>query len=74
MNGINFTNQLKGMENNSPSISLIVFIVLLTLKLSGVIDWSWWLITLPLWWWIPLILLIVIFALILFAFDEIRKK
>lgn len=74
MNGINFTNQLKGMENNSPSISLIVFIVLLTLKLSGVIDWSWWLITLPLWWWIPLILLIVIFAFILFAFDDIRKK
>lgn len=75
MSGISFTNQLKSMEsNNGLPIGAIVFIVLLTLKLSGVIDWSWWLITLPLWWWIPFILLIVIFAFILFAFDEIRKK
>lgn len=75
MNGTSFTNQLKSMEsNNSLPIGAIVFIVLLTLKLSSVIDWSWWLITLPLWWWVPLILLIVIFAFILFAFDEIRKK
>lgn len=74
MNGINFTNQLKGMENNSPSISLIVFIVLLTLKLSNVIDWSWWLITLPLWWWIPLILVIVIFAFVIVLFEKITEK
>ena len=41
------------------SISLIVFIVFLTLKLSGVIDWSWWWVTLPLWWWLPTIMIIV---------------
>lgn len=74
MNGINFTNQLKGMENNSPSISLIVFIVLLTLKLSDVIDWSWWLITLPLWWWLPLIILILIFAFVIVLFEKITEK
>lgn len=74
MSGTSFTNQLKDMENNSPSISLIVFIVLLTLKLSNVIDLSWWLITLPLWWWIPLLLVIVIFAFIIVVINEIRKK
>lgn len=74
MSGISFTNQLKSMENNSPSISLIVFIVLLTLKLSNVIDWSWWLITLPIWWWMPLILLIVIFAIVITLFEKILGK
>lgn len=75
MNGISFTNQLKSMENNNGlSFSAIVFIVLLTLKLSNVIDWSWWLITLPLWWWIPLILLIVIFAIVITLFEKIVGK
>lgn len=41
------------------SISLVVFIVFLTLKLSNVVDWSWWLVTLPLWWWLPTIMIIV---------------
>ena len=56
------------------SLSTIVFIVLLTLKLSDVIDWSWWLITLPLWWWIPLILVIVIFAFVIVLFEKITEK
>lgn len=50
------------MENNSLSLSAIVFIVLITLKLSGVIDWSWWWVTLPLWWWVPMMILIFIVA------------
>lgn len=62
MSGISFTNQLNAMESNSLSLSAIVFVVLITLKLSGVIDWSWWWVTLPLWWWIPMILLIFIIA------------
>ena len=75
MSGINFTNQLRNMEsNNGLPIGAIVFIVLLTLKLSGVIDWSWWLITLPLWWWLPLIILIVIFAFVIVLFEKITEK
>lgn len=27
----------------------VVFVVFLVLKLTHVIDWSWWLVTLPLW-------------------------
>ena len=52
------------------SISLIVFIVFLTLKLSGVIDWSWLLVTLPLWWWIPAIMIVVSIAVIYVLITE----
>ena len=63
------------MENNNGlSLSAIVFIVFLTLKLSGIIDWSWWWITLPLWWLIPAIAVIVIFALVVVLFEEAVKK
>ena len=45
------------MDNNNHSgasagglgIGTILFIVFLILKLTGVIDWSWWLVTAPLW-------------------------
>lgn len=45
------------MSNNSSGgngigIGTILFIVFLVLKLTDVIDWSWWWITAPL--WIPL--------------------
>ncbi|WNN94173.1 membrane protein [Gordonia phage Elinal] len=32
-----------------PSFGGLLFLVLLTLKLTGVIDWSWWWVTAPLW-------------------------
>ncbi len=34
----------------------IVFVVFLTLKLVGVIDWSWWWVTSPLWLGVALII------------------
>ena len=71
MSGIKCINLQRSMENNGLSVSAIVFIVLLTLKLSGVIDWSWWWITLPLWWVFPFIVLVIIFALILLLFEKI---
>ena len=52
------------------SISLVVFIVFLTLKLSNVVDWSWWLVTLPLWWWIPAIMIVVSIAVIYVLITE----
>lgn len=39
----------------------LVFIVLLVLKLTQVVDWSWWIITLPL--WVPFALAILIILL-----------
>lgn len=45
-------------NNNSGGIGLcgVLFIVFLVLKLVGTISWSWWLVTLPLWWWIPVLI------------------
>ena len=50
------------MENNSNytsglSFSSVLFLVFLVLKLTNVIDWSWWWVTAPL--WIPIIIFFV---------------
>ena len=36
-------------KNTGLSTSFVLFIVFLVLKLTDVIDWSWWWVTLPLW-------------------------
>ena len=41
----------------------LLFIVFLILKLTAIIDWSWWIVTLPL--WISLVCNLVIFILVL---------
>lgn len=38
----------------------ILFVVFLVLKLTDVIDWSWWWVTAPL--WIPIAIIIIIFV------------
>ena len=35
------------MKQGSPLF--LLFLVFLVLRLTGTIDWSWWLVTLPLW-------------------------
>jgi len=54
-----------GIHIKAPSSMFLLFLVFLTLKLTGNIAWSWWLITLPLWGGIALIILI--FIMILFV-------
>ncbi|MEG1009359.1 MAG: hypothetical protein RSE41_01140 [Clostridia bacterium] len=56
---------MKEYKTESNSISITLFIVFLILKLTGVIDWSWWYITMPL--WLPFIIMIVI-AIICYIF------
>jgi hypothetical protein len=49
-------------ENNKSTgitLSMILFIVFLILKLTGNINWSWWWVTSPL--WIPYALIILVF-------------
>ena len=52
------------MSNNNTTqsggvgISGVLFIVFLVLKLTGVIAWSWWCVTSPL--WIPVLLVIIV--------------
>ena len=58
-------------DSNSSSSSRIGVLGLLgvafvVLKLTGVINWSWWLVTLPFWGGLALVLLIV-FILIIIA-------
>ena len=36
-------------SGHSVSFLSLVFLLFLGLKLTGVIDWSWWYITMPLW-------------------------
>lgn len=40
----------------------LVFLILLILKLVGIITWSWWIVTMPLWlsWGLALFILILI--------------
>lgn len=59
------------MSQQSPSSSGIGFfgllgIVFITLKLTGVIDWSWWWVTAPLWVG-PVLMLVVAFAYVSIA-------
>jgi hypothetical protein len=51
-------------ENKSNGIGLgvILFLIFMTLKLTGNIDWSWWWVTSPL--WIPFIAAAVILGIV----------
>ena len=68
------------MNNNTKiairfNLCTVLFIVFLTLKLTGNIDWSWWWVTAPL--WIPLglffgILFVVIIILGILALPQAK--
>ena len=45
------------MNGNGISFRTLLFVVFLVLKLTAVIDWSWWWVTAPL--WIPIAILVV---------------
>jgi hypothetical protein len=56
------------MSNNNSSsgglsLTTILFLIFLVLKLTNYIDWSWWWVTSPL--WISAILVILIFSILL---------
>lgn len=62
-NATNGTNTGGGI-----GLSGTVFVVFLILKLVGVIDWSWWWVTAPLWGsvliWLAVVVVILVVALI----------
>ena len=55
----------KSNTGSGLSLTAVLFVVFLVLKLTGNIDWSWWWVTSPL--WIPLALALGIFTIILFV-------
>jgi hypothetical protein len=62
-------------NNNSSSglgLGVILFLIFMTLKLTGYITWSWWYVTLPLWGPISLVLVIMgIVALV--AYNKYKR-
>ena len=44
-----YTYVMKSTQSGSTNLTTILFLIFLTLKLTGVIDWSWWWVTAPLW-------------------------
>lgn len=47
------------------SVPVVVFVVFLTLKLTGLIGWSWWWVTSPLWIVAALTILIGLIAILM---------
>ena len=72
----------KSNSGTGLSLSAVLFIVFLVLKLTGNIDWSWWWVTSPL--WIPfaiglalvgVVFLVIVTALIFGAsVEDIKSK
>jgi len=48
------------------SILTILFVVLLVLKLTGNIDWSWWWVTSPLWIPVAAVFVLIVIALVFY--------
>jgi hypothetical protein len=42
-------NNNKSNSSNGIGLGMILFLIFMTLKLTGNITWSWWYVTLPLW-------------------------
>ncbi len=47
----------------------LMFLIFMTLKLTGFIDWSWWWVTAPLWGGFVLIFIIIIIVALIKALD-----
>jgi len=62
-------------KNNSSSglgLGMVLFLIFMTLKLTGNITWSWWYVTLPLWG--PLLLVLVIMGIVaLVAYNKYKQ-
>jgi hypothetical protein len=66
------------MSNNNNNTSggiglgMILFLIFMTLKLTGYITWSWWYVTLPLWGPILLVIAIVGIAALV-AYNKLNR-
>ena len=56
----------KEPKSSGLGILAVLQVVFLVLKLTGLIDWSWWLVLVPLWTDIGFGLLFIILALIIY--------
>lgn len=56
------------------SLPVVVFVVFLTLRLTGVISWSWWWVTSPLWIVAAIIVAITILYVAVFTYRYRKCK
>ncbi len=63
---------MQSSNSGSGSIGLggVLFVVFLVLKLAGVIDWSWWWVTSPL--WIPITVILALGAIGIVAYGVFK--
>ena len=65
-------NNNKSNSSNGIGLGMILFLIFMTLKLTGNITWSWWYVTLPLWG--PLLLVLVIMGIVaLIAYNKYKQ-
>lgn len=60
-------------SSSFPMVS-VLFIVFLVLKLTHVIDWSWWWVTAPLWGTVLLIVLTIVIGIVAALVASGRKR
>ena len=59
---------------SSLSLPVVVFVVFLTLRLAGVISWSWWWVTSPLWIVAAITVAITILYAVVFTYRYRKHK
>lgn len=70
------TDGLKEVSKNrcGPGLCGWMFLIFMTLKLVGVINWSWWWVTAPLWIPFSIVFIVLMFVLIVVSVSNDEKK
>ena len=67
-------NAKSGVTTGGLSLSTVLFLIFLVLKLCGVITWSWWWVTAPLWGGIALILAILVVFMLIMGIAALARR
>ena len=52
------------------SLGMVLFLIFISFKLTGIIDWSWWWITAPL--WVPLVLWLLAWGILILIIKKLK--
>ena len=67
-------NDVQVQSSGGLTVCGLLGVAFVILKLCGVIDWSWWLVTLPFWGGLALFIVIALVILIIAGFTMLREK
>ena len=65
-------SEIKTVNNNSIGFFGLLTLIFITLKLTGYIDWSWWLVLMPL--FLPVIIIFTILVIMLVMGARVRQR